>query len=221
MDLFYKTIMNQTIHNMKEPICVAIDIETLSTRPTAAIISIAARAFTFSDPQPQLGCFNVVVNATTCAMYGLHFSESTVNFWTLQGQGAKRPYLDPSAQCVTLHTALQRLTEYINHARSQSPTGRILLWMQGTDFDAAILHHAYCQVLGSESIPWHHTELRDARTFIHGIIGCLFPRAENPYAIIPKDFGWVMHDALSDVDHLIHNVRHTAAFLGLHIDNRT
>ncbi len=38
-----------TFNNKGETPNIALDIETLSTQPTAAIISIAARTFTFHD----------------------------------------------------------------------------------------------------------------------------------------------------------------------------
>lgn len=199
---------------MNESINIAVDLETLSTRPTAAIISIAAKAFTFSDPQPEIGCFYVPVNATTCAMYGMHFSESTVDFWYHQKEEAKKPHLELSDAVCSLKVALLKLKDWVDSVRAMSPDKKLLVWMQGTDFDGAILRNAYCQVFGSEeAMPWKFTELRDSRTFIHGFVGYVRPDLPIPYDAIPENPNWIKHDALSDCDQLIWNVRHCVTLM--------
>ena len=206
----------------QEILNIAIDLETLSTRPTAAIISIAAKAFTFSEPQPQQRPLYIPVNATTCAMYGLHFSADTIDFWHRQSPEAKRPHLELTDCCRSLKVALTELKEWVAEVRNLSPDKKILVWMQGTDFDGAILRNAYCQVFGSENaMPWKHTELRDSRTFIHGFVGYVRPDLPIPYAAIPDNPNWIKHDALSDCDQLIWNVRHSVLLLDDFIAART
>ena len=195
---------------------IALDIETLSTRPTAAIISIAAKCFTFSsgeEPMP-LGVFFKTVNATTCAMYGLHFDTNTIDWWQWQSEDAKRVHLQMGDIAVTIRDALLSLKEYYKSAcKLMQPSGqRPLIWCQGTDFDIAILRNAYQTVLGTDA-PWPHTDVRDSRTFIHAIAGLLRPEATNPYSIIPGNPDWNPHDALSDCDQLIWNVCHISRLL--------
>ena len=195
---------------------IALDIETLSTRSTAAVISIAAKCFTFSDSEEPLplGVFFKTVNATTCAMYGLHFDQDTVNWWQRQSEDAKRVHLQMGDIAVTIRDALLSLNEYYKSAcnLAKSLGQKPLIWCQGTDFDIAILRNAYQTVLGTD-VPWPHADVRDSRTFIHSIAGLLHPEAADPYSLIPKNPDWHPHDALSDCDQLIWNVRHISRLL--------
>lgn len=138
-------------------------------------------------------------------MHGLHFSNDTIQWWNKQTSEAKAPFTSITGRDVPITTALNNLKTFINDIRAISTSRKILIWCQGTDFDAAILKTAYYTVLHSDT-PWQHTELRDSRTFIHGIAGLLRPDVDNPYTIIPKNPKWKPHDALSDVDQLIWNV---------------
>lgn len=199
---------------MNTPVNIALDIETLSTRPTAAIIAIAARVFSFTD-KSTVFCdsvatkFTALVNPASCAMEGLHFDMDTIQWWSRQSSEAKAPYLETTGQDIPIAKALASLHRWIKDIRSVSPSGKILIWTQGTDFDISILRYAYAHVLGSPP-PWHHDEVRDARTFIHATLGLIRPEVENPYTLIPKNPSWKPHQPLSDVDNLIWNVRQVA-----------
>ena len=189
---------------------IALDIETLSTQPTAAIISIAAKVFTFEDGavKDDKPCtqFFEIVSAASCAMYGMHFDMDTVNWWERQSSDAKAVFTDLTSKCnQPINKVLQLLSTFISDIRAVSPDKRVLIWCQGTDFDIPILRHAYCNVMKSPT-PWKHDEVRDARTFINGVIGLTYPGEKDPYKAIPKNPSWTPHDALSDVDQLIWNV---------------
>jgi len=199
---------------MNTPVNIALDIETLSTRPTAAIIAIAARVFSFTGESPVC-CdsiatqFTALVNPASCAMEGLHFDMDTIRWWSRQSSEARAPYEQTTGQDIPIVKALDSLYRWLNDIRSASPSGKILIWTQGTDFDIAILRYAFAHVLGYET-PWHHDEVRDARTFIHATLGLIHPEVENPYALIPPNPSWKHHQPLSDVDNLIWNVRQVA-----------
>lgn len=188
---------------------IALDIETLSTQPTAAIISIAARVFTFSQGalNDDRSKFTCLVSASSCAMEGMHFDMDTVHWWEQQSTAAKAPYEAMSGQSIPICKALDSITKFIDQVRATSPNNKILIWCQGTDFDIPILKHAYHKCLGWKA-PWSHHELRDARTFIHTTLGLIRPDVEDPYSLIPKNPNWNPHEALSDVDQLIWNVLH-------------
>ncbi len=199
------------------PIHIALDIETLSTRPTAAIICIAAKCFTFSEHQEEiLPCeFFREINATTCAMYGLRFDMDTVKWWQKQSEDAKRQHLQFYAtEAETIDRALSGLNDYYKLVcMSNEPLGqRPLIWCQGTDFDIPILRNAYQVVLGTDA-PWPHGDVRDSRTFIHAVAGLVRPDVKDPYSLIPKNPDWVPHCAPSDCEQLIWNVRHISRLL--------
>lgn len=199
---------------MNTPVNIALDIETLSTRPTAAIIAIAARVFSFTD-KSTVFCdsvatkFTALVNPASCAMEGLHFDMDTIRWWSRQSSEAKAPYEQTTGQDIPIVKALDNLNRWIRALRAASPSGKILIWTQGIDFDIAILRYAFAHVLGYDT-PWHHDEVRDARTFIHATIGLLRPEVQDPHAIIPRNPAWKPHQPLSDVDNLIWNVRQVA-----------
>lgn len=194
---------------------IALDIETLSTHPTAAIISIAAKCFTFADSEEPipLGVFFKPVNATTCSMYGMHTDMQTVDWWRRQSYDAKEVHLLGNS-AATICDALLSLKEYYKSACDlmQSSGQRPLVWCQGTDFDIPILRNAYLNVIGTDA-PWPHNDVRDSRTFIHAIAGLLHPEVTDPYSLIPRNPDWHPHDALSDCDQLIWNVRHISRLL--------
>ena len=190
---------------------IALDIETLSKRPTAAIISIAAKCFTFPESQEEIPplVFFKNVNASTCAMYGLHFDMDTVNWWQRQSDDAKRVHLRHADRGFSIREALLSLKEhYESVCKIMEPSGRRpLIWSQGTDFDIAVLRNAFQTVLNTDT-PWPHGDVRDSRTFIHSIAGLVRPEVDDPYSVIPPNPDWHPHDALSDCDQLIWNVRH-------------
>lgn len=201
---------------MEKSINIALDIETLSTRPTAAIISIAAKAFSFtSDAAITKADFYQLVDATSCAMYGMHFDSQTVDWWSRRDKVIRSPYLQSAANCID--DVLLHLEKWIDAVRAMSPDNTIHVWMQGTDFDAAILRNAYCVVFGDDSkMPWRHFELRDSRTFVNAVIGALKPELINPYDAIPNNPSWAPHDVMSDVDNLIWNVKHVFQMINQH-----
>lgn len=188
---------------------IALDIETLSMQPTAAIISIAARVFTFSQgaSNDDRSKFTCLVSAASCAMDGLHFDMDTVRWWSEQSSLAKAPFENLTGQEIPIIKALDELQHFIGVVRATSPDNKILVWCQGTDFDIPILRNAYNVVWGVRE-PWHRHEIRDARTFIHTTLGLIRPDVEDPYSLIPKNPNWHPHRALSDVDQLIWNVLH-------------
>ncbi len=197
---------------------IALDIETLSTQPTAAIINIAARAFTFSQGaiKDDKAKFSCLVSASSCAMDGLHFDMDTVRWWSEQSPMAKAPFEQLTGQEIPIIKALDNLIHFVGQIRALSPDNRILVWCQGTDFDIPILRNAYNVVWGVHE-PWHRHEIRDARTFINTTIGLIRPDVQDPYTIIPKNPYWHPHEALSDVDQLIWNVLHVQELFNDHL----
>ena len=83
---------------------------------------------------------------------------------------------------------LQSFIDYCNNL-TRNGEHELILWSQGTDFDARILGHAIENVLGVPR-PWKYNMIRDARTYI----------LENipSYDDIPPIEGLVKHHALHD-----------------------
>ena len=199
---------------MEKILDIAIDIETLSRKPTAAIIAIAARPFYidgWGEAEPKSESFYKTVDASSCAMYGMDFDKGTVTFWSQQPKKAKDQFL--YGWSASIENALTGLKTSIEKWKAESGTDKIRVWMQGTDFDGAILRNAYMVVFNddqsvgeNESIPWRHDQLRDSRTFILEHMRRFHPN-EEPYSPIPKLEGLNKHVADDDVRQLIHNVQ--------------
>lgn len=199
---------------MKQRINIVIDLETASRYRNAAILSIAAQVFDpmamanhpdnspfppeGKSPSPQ---FMAVVNVASCITAGLHFEMDTVRWWSERSDEAKASIL---ATPVLLASALEELSKWLDLLRSHLDC-EVRIWCQGTDFDIPILTNAY-RVCGLP-LPWRHTDVRDARTFILEELEMLFGPEEKPYDRIPAmDEEWVTHSALSDARRTAWNI---------------
>lgn len=199
---------------MRKVLDIAIDIETLSLRPTAAIMSIAASPFEidgFGKPV-EFEPFFRTVDVSSCAMYGFDFSNSTIEWWSRQSDEAKKPFLEGGS--VPIKDALFELNQAFEGWQTEAMADGVRVWMQGTDFDGPILKNAYIVVFGDhwikgevESMPWKHDEVRDSRTFILEHMRMFHPEAENPYSVIPPVSNAIRHHAYGDVVTLINNVQ--------------
>lgn len=193
---------------MKKQINIAVDIETLSKRSTAAIIGIAARVF-----DPDGGCvegedkdFHVSIDATSCAMLGMDFDPGTVEWWSKKPEEVKKQF----ELTESIKNALSHLSIFIEDIKLANDADEVIIWCQGTDFDIPILRNAFVCVNNDreeKTLPWKYINVRDSRTYILENIRLMYPNCEEPYSVIPKRPDWNKHDALSDVDQLIHNVQ--------------
>lgn len=207
---------------MKQVVNIALDIETVSRRENAAIISLAAVPFHkrgvgeyITDyPFEHLNIPSVVkgesfspyyevVNATTCALAGMHFEEDTIKFWSEQDDVAKADLFNRQAQ--TIRQVLEGFVNYIILIKEKFDV-EVCIWAQGSDFDLPIIRSAIREVLQIKAVPWTHTQVRCARTVILETIETLHGQLEDPYSVLPEDENFIPHSALSDAIRLAHNV---------------
>lgn len=142
---------------MTKPRCqVPIDLETLGTSPDSKILSIGAVAVCAETGQTlkfYSGCSIASQDNRTQ-------SASTLAWW--EGQSAEaRKALDyaKSDECPTLEDALGELTAWLGKL---GETHDVYPWGNGSDFDIAMLNHAYKQI--SDFVPWNFRSSRDMRT---------------------------------------------------------
>lgn len=215
---------------------IGIDIETLSLRPTACITAISAKTFFFDGTTDDEHSFDCCVDAASCAMYGLTIDQSTVNWWASQSKEAKSYFLKTKA--IKLQDALIQLAQFYRDVQKAYDCQRVLVWTHGSDFDISVLRNAYRTVFGENSYylpddqcelsisdcPWPHDCVRDARTYILSNLSFLDARGffrgfdpaynpERPYDILPKRPGWVKHQAGSDVDQMVWNIKCVTDFM--------
>lgn len=191
---------------MKKVVNIALDIETLSRRSTAAIISIAAKTFSLGEAKVKESTeFKYAVDATSCAMLGMDFDNETVEWWSKKPDVVKEQFY----YGYNIRHVLGALGTFVVEVKKINEADEVVVWCQGTDFDIPILRNAFVLAnndRAEKTIPWKFTNVRDSRTFIHEGVHLIDPTVEDPYSIIPKNPNWVEHDAMSDCGQLIHNV---------------
>lgn len=195
----------------KKIINICVDLETLSTLPTAAIISIAAKEFPLeTDKEYFYKQFKVNVNATSCAISGYHIEEETCKWWSEQSINAKEAVMNGTPK--NIHEALKMFRDWVLELKDERKADEIHVWMQGTDFDGSILRYALRKEFAQydrEAVPWKYDALRDSRTYILEAIRLLYGDIEKPYSVIPKpERPFLVHDSVGDVDQTIWNIQY-------------
>ena len=137
---------------------IMIDIETTSTNPDAAIVSIGAIRFARGGKLRKIGdmdSFYTKVSISSCEDVGLHTDPSTMDWWSRQDQSVRYEALENPTHRLSIHDALRKLAEWIGR-------GDNLIWGNGDDFDCVILASAYraCGI----NVPWKFWNTRDVRT---------------------------------------------------------
>jgi DNA polymerase III epsilon subunit-like protein len=150
---------------------IMVDIETLDVTPSAVILSIGA----VTMPQDGAEQENYYVECNE-DQPGRTVSQDTIDWWKKQSSE-----IYPKGT-VYLRHCLLNFRNFIFAQRSDP-----VIWCKGTDFDVAILSHAFKQY--DIPIPWKYNAIRDMRTLkkvsVYGFLG------QNPVA----------HNALEDARH--------------------
>ena len=178
---------------------VMVDLETLSTKPSACILSIGAAKFRHDarDPNQQFDCFHVGVSAASCQRVGLHIEAGTVMWWLTPGNAAAREALLGLEQH-DLRDALEGFSAWFGEES-------LPVWGNGASFDNVILRTAY-QACGIEP-PWAFWDARDCRT--------IYKLA--PDITVERLADEVAHDALADAKHQARRLLRVADMLQLNL----
>ena len=142
---------------------IMIDIETLSTRPDAAILQIGAVQFD-RDTGAVSNTFLVSVDKD---FYddnkAFHQDEETIKWWSKQPKAA-RDALNIN-KVKTLPLALDRLVEWAEDIGFEESYnfGEDEVWANG-QFDLPILSYAFGRMYGDGVMPWKFRQERDLRT---------------------------------------------------------
>ena len=133
---------------------IMLDLETLSTRHDAMIISIGAVMF----DKDGLGDIFYRVIDNTNNPYGFHMDPATVSFWMRQEYPARLPFFSTSGD-PNIETVLSSFAGLCDLAGGHH---NVKIWGNGATFDNVILSNAYERV-GIEH-PWSHRGDRCYRT---------------------------------------------------------
>ena len=141
---------------------IMIDLETLSVRPNAVILTIGAIKFNRNDKwdfnktyieQPNINTFYRRITIQSCINIGLRTDPETEQFWLDQDNDVKYEALHHPDR-VNIEVALKDFTNWVGYSK--------LIWGHGDDFDCPILSEAYkhCNM----EVPWNFWNTRDTRT---------------------------------------------------------
>lgn len=159
--------------------CV-VDIETLDTSATAAIVSIGAVIIDTEAPNfTVLGSFYQTLNIDGQER---SISQSTLRWWMEQAVEVRAAMVVDERR-KDLEEALDIFGDFLRLGEQQNPVGEI--WSKPSMFDLTILQNAYEQQ-GSD-IPWNHRATRCLRT-----LTTLYPGVPEPV------FVGVKHLAIDD-----------------------
>lgn len=168
-----------------------IDIETLSTRKNALILSIGV--VLFDRATGEIGHKREWI-LDNHFVGGYHVCPRTQNWWDGQGIEAQdRIFKNPNK--VEAKVALQEVTDLLVQNTTGTQRNGCRIWGNGPTFDLTIMDNAY-RTEGLSGQPWTYGNERDVRTMVD--LGRQFfdfdPKTEMP-------FEGVKHSASDDAEH--------------------
>lgn len=164
---------------------IMIDIETLDTRASAVVLSVAALKFQlFEDGVVLLGDQLWTPRLREQLAAGRTTSDKTIKWWGDQPQEARDHWANPQTSVVHVYQMLDQLKTFCG--------SDIPVWANGAVFDVGILE-SLCAQFGCD-IPWRYNMVRDARTIYHD----LRQRRDRHESPNWKDGLFVAHDPVHD-----------------------
>lgn len=128
-----------------------LDLETLSQRVDAAIVSIGAVKFNVTDDEVET--FYTNVNPHQCKELGMSITQDTIDWWKKQKPEAMAAW---RKEGVSPKEASEKLVQFLGDA------GKLHMCANGIDFDFPILKNML--VLTDTPCPWNWWNQLDMRT---------------------------------------------------------
>jgi 3' exoribonuclease, RNase T-like len=145
------------------PVHVMIDLETLSTKPNALILSVGAAKF-YPWGNTIIDSFHGAASLDT---FGdtFHIEADTVGFWLSSKQDDARKAWEAMDKndLGTLLYAFDLWLHGPSNTRAEDPPP-IYVWANAPSFDCVILRHAYEKIFGAHATPWNFRNERCFRT---------------------------------------------------------
>lgn len=140
---------------------IMVDLETLSSSPTAAIIQIGAVVFNIKELGPV---FKVTIDLQS-AMANGEVSASTLRWWMSQSDKARESVMNGDPSLFDALTSFRRWVLYqagiSSHSYGDEAKNEFKFWAHAT-FDFPILESASRS--SNVALPYHHRQCRDLRT---------------------------------------------------------
>lgn len=156
---------------------IMIDLETMGTSPSAAIVAIGAVIF---DEHTLRDQFYANVDLQSAIDSGATVDGSTVMWWLKQSDAARAAITDPE----TTRPIREALEDFAAFTRLAAQHGLEGVWGNGASFDNVLLAESYRR-LGMDR-PWPFWLDRCYRTM------------KNLHTSVPVDHTGVAHNALDD-----------------------
>jgi len=156
---------------------IMIDVETMSTKPNASIVSIGAVKFNSNKVYDKDG-FYCVVDLDSCIKHSMHVGGSTVYWWLGQKKETRRAL---TLDMIPITEAIGQLNEWL---RTDAVTS---VWGNGANFDNVIIRNAF--EVTKIPIPWKYWQDRCFKT-----VKAIYPRLN-----LQRE--GVYHNALDDAIH--------------------
>ena len=157
------------------PLSVMLDLETISTRPEATILTFGACKFNpYAEEDITQGIY-FRIDVDEQIDLGRHVDEETIAWWGRQSEDVYAEAFDPTDR-ISLEQFTQELNRFL--------VGADLIWAQGPVFDIVILENLYRQL--GKPVPWQFWQIRDSRTLLSSLGD---PRDKNKAGL---------HNALED-----------------------
>ncbi len=131
---------------------IMLDLETLDTSPTAAILSIGAVKFDPTTESPLGDKFYQALSIQSNIDAGRTISGDTLKWWMGQDKDAQAVFTGP---VVGLAEGLAAFVEFFDHSNYQ-------VWGNGSDFDNVMIQHALADI--GWKLPWKYYNNRCYRT---------------------------------------------------------
>jgi len=132
-----------------------LDLETMGSTSHSAIVSVGAVEFDIETGETGRE-FYMRVDLQSCLDKGLVINASTVYWWLVQNENARKEVASGGDD---LPTVLSHLRVFM------SSLGNFQIWGNGVRFDVGILEDAYV-ACGYQEMPWNFRSERDVRTLV-------------------------------------------------------
>jgi len=154
---------------------VMLDLETLSTRPDATILTFGACKFSPYNQDDIVDGIYFRIDIDGQIKLGRHVDDNTIEWWGRQAEDVREEALGEGNR-ISIEQFTQELNRFI--------VGCDNIWAQGPVFDIVILENLYRQM--GLPCPWQFWQIRDSRTLLSTLGD---PREKNKAGL---------HNALED-----------------------
>lgn len=175
---------------------IVIDIETLSTKPNAVILSVACVPFvleehTLFNDLLSKGIYIKFDASDQIKKYKRDVDKKTIDWWKTQPQEVFNAEVKPSKRDVDSLTGITTLSKFIGSIDGFN-SKKSYVWSRGNNFDFPILQSLYEDL--EIKLPYNTWTIRDIRTAIDILHGT----DDGKYELKYGNNGFIAHNPLHD-----------------------